>query len=620
MPKLKTGPKIVLAVVGVGAALWVLRQPAVLAHLPSSFAKAVSVGKVNMPKIEDAAITDVKPLPYPSDSDASIPASLLHGGIWEWNAQLGMLLANGGKTTKRGSQMEKFGVNLALERQDDTGKMQDGLVACAKELKDGAKQCSSGYNFVVIMGGGSPQFVAVGNSKLRAAGLGPEWNFKTYGAVGRSNGEDGCWAPESYKSNPHSIASTEMKDSNGTVLPQHGLLIEAVVRDDDYNICVKHAGDNGVLINPDEKTFDPNAVNFLNTDTYITAATDYVAGKCEDRKLVQNGHPTGKDVHICVNGVATWFPGDEILATKRGGLVPVATSKDYLMSAVLVGPGKFLSDNHDEIVGFLSAVATAGDQVRAFPEAKRRACKISVDVYDDKGDGGDANGSYWCKGFDGYTARDATGTSVRLGGSAVYGLADMLKIFGIKEGANDDYRSVYNSFAAFDNTYFPTIFKKTVIPAVSDVEIKSYMNDAKDRLSDTGTSFAAASTVDYGSQASGRQLGDANYHINFATGSAVPLPDGVAELQQLRDSLAITSAAIEVSGHTDNTGNSAANEDLSRRRAQAVADFLHRAAPSSFPNNRFRISGYGDQKPVASNATADGRAQNRRVEIVLRSN
>jgi outer membrane protein OmpA-like peptidoglycan-associated protein len=150
------------------------------------------------------------------------------------------------------------------------------------------------------------------------------------------------------------------------------------------------------------------------------------------------------------------------------------------------------------------------------------------------------------------------------------------------------------------------------------VELKSYIHAAQDKMSDV--SAATPATVDYASAQNGSKIGDANYHINFATGSAQPLPDGVALLNQLRDSLAVTRAAIEVDGHTDNTGSDLVNQELSMARAQAVEQFLNAAAPDSFPRNRFIVHGYGSQRPVASNATADGKAENRRVEIVLKAN
>jgi outer membrane protein OmpA-like peptidoglycan-associated protein len=69
---------------------------------------------------------------------------------------------------------------------------------------------------------------------------------------------------------------------------------------------------------------------------------------------------------------------------------------------------------------------------------------------------------------------------------------------------------------------------------------------------------------------------------------------------------------ISVEGHTDNIGTDAYNEKLSLRRAHAVASYLTKGR---ITQGRMTVTGYGESKPVASNATADGRAQNRRVEL-----
>lgn len=614
---MKSVVKIAL-VVGVGAGLFaLLRTPAVLAHLPSSFAKAITPGRVSMPAIADASIKNVKPLPYPSASPASLSVPLFRAGIWEWNAQNGLLLANGGKLTTSGSLMARYGVNLSLERQDDTGKMGEGLVSCAKELKDGAKQCSSGYNFVIIMGGGAAQFVASSNVQLGK--LGPEYRLKVIGAVGRSNGEDGFWAPATFKADPHSISQTEMQDSSGQSLPVHGLLVSGVLRDDDWNIALKYAGDNGLKNNPDEKTFDPEAINWVNSSDYNVAAADYVAAKCEDRTLVKDGHTTGQKVHVCVNGTVTWTPGDVVAATKRGGVVRVASSQQYLMPAVIVGSGKFFSDNRDETAALLAATFEAGDQVRAYDAAFKKATAIAAQVYGDEGDSGYSSGAYWYKYAKGVHQADARGVPVDLGGSAVYGLEDNLALFGIKEGKNDDFRSIYTVFSGIDMQQYPQLYKSSPIPAVSEVEVKSYLHDAQDKLEGGGT-VAAAETVDYGKQQGGAVLGDRSYQINFATGSATLLPDGVETLKDLAQSLAITRASIEIAGHTDNTGSDSVNEALSRARAQAVVAFFHGSLPNTFPLSRFEVHGYGASRPVASNTTPGGMARNRRVEIVLHTN
>ena len=71
---------------------------------------------------------------------------------------------------------------------------------------------------------------------------------------------------------------------------------------------------------------------------------------------------------------------------------------------------------------------------------------------------------------------------------------------------------------------------------------------------------------------------------------------------------------VQVNGYTDNTGSAAINNPLSVKRANAVADFLK---VQGIAGNRIVANGYGSANPIATNSTAEGREQNRRVEIVL---
>lgn len=77
------------------------------------------------------------------------------------------------------------------------------------------------------------------------------------------------------------------------------------------------------------------------------------------------------------------------------------------------------------------------------------------------------------------------------------------------------------------------------------------------------------------------------------------------------------NSTVQVVGHTDSTGAAAYNMGLSQRRAQAVASIL---MAGGVPGNRVATVGMGATQPVASNATEAGRAQNRRVEIIIRPN
>jgi len=92
-----------------------------------------------------------------------------------------------------------------------------------------------------------------------------------------------------------------------------------------------------------------------------------------------------------------------------------------------------------------------------------------------------------------------------------------------------------------------------------------------------------------------------------------------AGFYQVLDSVAIilkeySDTAITVVGHTDSVGDAQYNQGLSEQRAQSVASYLR---SQGVFGQRFNVMGAGEQRPVASNSTREGRAQNRRVEITL---
>lgn len=106
--------------------------------------------------------------------------------------------------------------------------------------------------------------------------------------------------------------------------------------------------------------------------------------------------------------------------------------------------------------------------------------------------------------------------------------------------------------------------------------------------------------------------------ILFQTDSATLRPDLRADLQVIASNLQrYPESTVFVTGHTDSTGSAAYNQGLSERRADAVAGVL---ITSGVPSRRVVARGMGLSQPVASNDTAAGRAQNRRVEITIRGN
>jgi OmpA-OmpF porin, OOP family len=104
------------------------------------------------------------------------------------------------------------------------------------------------------------------------------------------------------------------------------------------------------------------------------------------------------------------------------------------------------------------------------------------------------------------------------------------------------------------------------------------------------------------------------YGIHFDTGKAAILPDSESALGEIVKLLQQDAdLKLRVEGHTDNQGNAAANQALSEKRAQAVVAWL---TAHGIAANRLTAKGFGQTKPIEDNGTEDGRAKNRRVELV----
>ncbi|KIZ39612.1 MULTISPECIES: OmpA family protein [Rhodopseudomonas] len=104
--------------------------------------------------------------------------------------------------------------------------------------------------------------------------------------------------------------------------------------------------------------------------------------------------------------------------------------------------------------------------------------------------------------------------------------------------------------------------------------------------------------------------------ILFESGSARIDPDSAGLLDRLIETaMRCPTATIEIGGHTDSVGDAEFNQALSEKRAQAVTDYLVHAG---LPPDRFKPVGFGSAMPIASNDTDQGKAQNRRIEFLVR--
>lgn len=591
MNKLTTFGKIAVTVAIIGAlvgAKWLIMDSGLL--MKKKVKQSEEIGKIDLPTAPENAASTVGAVEMPSDNPANINSKEVRWLLWAWNAQMGLMFANGGANTTEGSLMAKQGVNLHLTRQDDVSQMQASLIKFAKEYKDDP-DTKEGAQFVTIMGDGSAAFLAGVNPELEK--LGKDYRAQVIYSCGKSQGEDKLMGPPSWKLNPQNAK---------------GSTVTAYLRDGDWNIAVKWCADNGIKVNPDEKTYDPEAMNFINPESYIDASQKYISGYTEERAVVKNGKPTGEKKTVHVDGVATWTPGDVMIAEKKGGLVSIVSTKEYRsqMPNVLIGIKKFCEDNRDVVEKMITAIGQGGDQVKSYSTALNKAGDISAKVY------GEEDGAYWVKYYKGTVQKDKQGNDVELGGSAVSNLADNMELFGLTPGSTNVFGIVYTTFGNIVKKLYPELMPS--FPTVDDILDLSYL---KNVVAKSGT-LAAADKTTFTAGEIKEKVAERAWNIEFESGSAKLTAKAEKDLELLfNDLIVANNLKVEIHGHTDNAGDPGKNMTLSEQRAFAVKQWLEAKSPNNFPDSRTSIHAHGQTNPLVPNDTPDGRAKNRRVTIVM---
>lgn len=104
--------------------------------------------------------------------------------------------------------------------------------------------------------------------------------------------------------------------------------------------------------------------------------------------------------------------------------------------------------------------------------------------------------------------------------------------------------------------------------------------------------------------------------IKFPVGQATLNPENYTLLSKVQKAIgAFDGSVVTIEGHTDSTGSTQTNQELSRKRAEAVKTYL--VANKTLPAYRIRATGYGPDRPLAPNTTAEGRATNRRIDVLI---
>ncbi|MBS1661604.1 MAG: OmpA family protein [Bacteroidetes bacterium] len=555
---------------------------------PKEAGKAVELGKVVLPDAPEASLNaNAVLLSLPSTVDAVNGGSQITWERMAWNSQFSGMYANGGVRTSKGSLFDRAHLDITYVRQDDCNKQMADLVKFANEYKTNPNAAGV---LITFMGDGMPAFMTSLSKELEP--LGPEYQPIILPiAHGKSYGEDQVMGPASWKQDPHNAI---------------GKCVAGVLRDGDVNILLKWAGDNGIKVNPDETTYDAEAVNLIAANDFLDAPNKYIAGYTEKRKVIAGGKTTGRDTTVGVDGVATWTPGDVNVATKKGGLVTIANTRQYAsqMPNQTIAIKKWAYDHRTDIENMIIALAQAGDQVRSFTEARKFAAQVSANVYQEQ------NADYWLKYYNGIEEKDIQGMKVNLGGSTVFNLSDMANTFGLGSDRVDRYKAVYNTFGNLMVKMYPSIMP-SFMPyekAVDKSFLLSVISNHPELLEGKAIETKYASNIT-------EAVSSKSYHIEFETGSATIRPASYRMLNEIFESAVVAEGLkLGVYGHTDNNGSDAVNIPLSEKRAAAVKAYL---IEKGLKDGQVETRGFGSSKPVADNSTEAGRSRNRRVEVVL---
>lgn len=548
--------------------------------------------------INNSTKSALLPIPSTELSDIVSEKPLLRIAGYAWNSQSGMIVANGGPKTTKGSIMEKNGLNVEIIRQDWLSELREMQMKFIEEYNQGVeypKSNKSAYA-IMIMGDGAPFYISTMQAALDEKFGEGKYHVEVQGCFGMSNGEDKLIGPKEWKTNPQSMK---------------GALISAVLGDGDWVTALNYVFANGLKVNPDVTTYDPDAVNFYpsENDDYINSAKELIksanSGFTVELKEIKDGKLTGKTIKKKIDGCATWTPGDKMVFESVAGVTDIISTKEFKnqMPTTLIGVREWAEKHPKVVSNLLKSALTASNQMKQYETWRVRASEAVAETFNLE------TPKYWYDMFKGqkYTKH---GMTHNVGGSKVLNYADVMQYYGVTDGVNR-YKAVYNQVSTYLTELNPFGFNesvKQVVPYEEAVNLM-YLKSIDD------IEVGVAEKSDY-TETKTHVMASGNWSINFATGSSTIESVSYKDLEKIYNLLVqAEDAKLRIVGHTDNVGNPSSNMTLSRSRANAVVEYLE---SRGIPSSRIQeIDGKGDTRPVASNATAAGKAKNRRVEITL---
>jgi NitT/TauT family transport system substrate-binding protein len=298
-----------------------------------------------------------------------------------------------------------------------------------------------------------------------------------------------------------------------------------------------------------------------------------------------------------VDAAVVWSPDDADCVAKVSGSKVLQSTKSasHIIADVFIAKKEFMDKNKTDLKNLFKGWCIGAAEINSSNDAKIKASKILAEGLNMPED-------FCLQAID----------NVRL---CTYG--DNLSFFGL----NSSYKGVtgeeiYNKMEEkYRNTGYidGTLQSWRVISNASLISSLSEMASMNGQQPEGQATFTAVTEEIAKSEA----ISTKQVSINFPSGSYV-LDENmktIIDMQFLDIAKSFAKSRIRIEGNTDNTGNRETNIMISKKRAEAVADYL--INEHQFDRNRFVIIGNGPDKPVASNSTVEGRSKNRRTDFEI---
>jgi NitT/TauT family transport system substrate-binding protein len=302
-----------------------------------------------------------------------------------------------------------------------------------------------------------------------------------------------------------------------------------------------------------------------------------------------------------VDAAVVWSP-DDILATKAvpGSRILESTrSASYIIADAFMAKREFVENNQERLRQLYEGWMKGAAEINSDEASRLEAATILAREFTERG-----------------TALSVDEADQMIGNVRLVTHGDNKNFFGL----NSDYKGVSGNtlYSRMSDVYTDEGYIDERVPLWRQIAYPSLvMNSTLTESKHFAEAKKEFTKVDESDAKSKEAIATKRVSIKFRTGE-FRLDENakyIIDKEFVDIAKAFGNARIRIEGNTDNVGSRSSNVALSKKRAQAVADYL--VETHDMPRNRFIVIGNGPDKPVANNNSDDGRSQNRRTDFEL---